>query len=109
MAGEPKPAAEKPKVKITQQFREAHNMTYELDCSGSPLIVRVFPISDAEWRVEARTSAGDDAVVVSATASTRAHALEEVAAWWRNNTAARALTTFDWTAVAQAMSGVRAI
>ena len=35
--------SKRPTTTITQQFRESRNMTYELDCAGSPLIVRVFP------------------------------------------------------------------
>ena len=88
-------------------------MTYELDCAGVALIVRVFPLEARppadEWRIEARLSNADDAVVAVASAPTRALALERVAAWWRENSAQKALANIDWTAVAQAMTTVRAI
>ena len=102
---------EKRSVRITQQFREARNMTYELDCAGTPLIVRVFPPSDSssEWRIEARGSDAADAVVATATAASRPQALEIVAQWWRDNASSRALPTYDWNAIAQAMTAVRAI
>jgi hypothetical protein len=101
----------KPGTRITQQFRERHNMTYELECEGATLVVRVFPLEGepAEWRVEARTTDASDAIVARATASSAAVALERVAAWWRENTATRALSTFDWNAVAEAMTAVRAL
>ncbi len=98
-------------VRITQQFREARNMTYELDCSGAPLILRIFPLGGepSEWRIEARASHAEDAVVASATAPSRTMALDRVAEWWRDNASARALQPFDWPAIAQAMTEVRAI
>lgn len=102
-------------MRIVQQFREAHNMTYELDCTGSPLIVRVFPMNGesatptSEWKIEARVSNAADAVVASATAPTRALALTGVAQWWSDNAATYALGSYDWNAIAEAMTTVRAI
>jgi hypothetical protein len=100
------------RARITQQFREAANMTYELDCEGNRLILRIFPIEtapDEEWRVEARTSDSPDAVVASATAKSRIQAFDAVASWWREHALSRALVTFDWDAVATAMTTVRAL
>lgn len=105
-------AEDKRPVRITQQFREAHNMTYELECSGAQLIVRVFPLggeAPTEWRVEARASRAADAAVASATGPSRAVALERVAESWRDNATTRDAGTFDWNAVAQAMTAVRAL
>lgn len=86
-------------------------MTYELDCAGSPLIVRIFPgeAPSADWRVEARLSDAADAVVASASAASRAQAFEGVAHWWRDNGAAQALPALDWEAIAKAMTAVRAL
>src|SRR5436190_5644213 len=36
-------AAEKAAARITTQFRERQNITYEFDCNGSPLVLRMFP------------------------------------------------------------------
>lgn len=101
----------KPLARITQQFRERHNMTYELDCEGAPLVVRVFPAEgvSTEWRVEARMTNAADAVVATATATSPAMALKRVADWWKDNYAARALTKFDWNAITEAMTAVRAL
>lgn len=104
--------AEQKLARITQQFREAGNMTYELECEGQRLIVRVFPIEtrpDGEWRIEARTSDAPEAVVASATATSRAKAFEEVARWWRDHAFERTLETFDWEAISRALTTVRAI
>ncbi len=97
------------KVKIAQQFRERTNMTYELDCAGAPLIVRVFPTDDDRWRIEARTSDRDDATVITGAAATRREALADVARGWREHTASMALPVLDWDAVTTAMSDVRAV
>lgn len=110
VAGE-KRGEDKPTVRITQQFRESHNMTYELDCSGTALILRFFPLTDdaGEWRIEARTTDATDATIATATAPTRAEALARVAEWVRSNVGDHALGRCDWPAIATALSGVRAI
>jgi RNA recognition motif-containing protein len=99
------------KARITSQFRERSNMTYELECAGAPLIVRVFPLRGdvEEWRIEARESDACTAAVATATAASRAKALDIVALWWRENARTRALTAIDWDAVAQAMKTVGAL
>lgn len=98
------------KARIAQQFRERENMAYELDCTGTRLIVRMFPSpSEREWRVEARTTDAPGAVVAKASAPTRAQALGEVAAWWRAQQHVHDLPSLDWEAVARALSAVRAL
>lgn len=103
---------EKPRVRITSQFRERYNMTYELDCAGVLLALKVFPIDPDEqaWRIEACTKgvAGADDMVVTASASTRALALQEVGRSWCEQSISR-LCSFDWTAITDAMAAVRAI
>jgi RNA recognition motif-containing protein len=99
-------------ARITQQFRERHNITYELDCSGTPLVIRIFPLGNdptVEWRVEARTSRAPDAPVASATAPQRREALERVARSSAEDADLRVLSSLDWPAVAQALAAVRAI
>jgi cold-inducible RNA-binding protein len=93
-------------VVITSQFREAHNMSYELDCKGATLVIRVFPIDQAEeaWRLEA-TIRGENAVaIMSGECKTRSLALEEIIRSWPQQSA-----PIDWPAVVTAMAGVRAI
>jgi hypothetical protein len=104
-----------PRVKITSQFRERHNMVYELDCLGTTLTLRVFPTptetGGEEWRLEARTSSTTSAVdaMVAASAPTRAEALDKIGHEWFEKTAELNLPTVDWGAIALAMKGVRGI
>ena len=98
-----------PSVKVTQQFRERHNMTYDLDCLGVPLTVRVFPEEGEQWRIEARMNDTPEAVVSSASASSRRAALDEVGRRWHEKAAALSLPNFDWAAIATAMDTVRAL
>lgn len=99
-------------VVITQQYRERNNMTYELDCAGQPLILRVFfPSQGAPlaWRVEARTSDGPRAVVVAAVADSRKRALDDVSAAWDAASLPCGGPTYDWVSVGRVMQAVRAI
>jgi hypothetical protein len=102
------------KVRIALQFRERHNMAYDLDCAGVPLILRVFPSEGEtqeaeEWRVEARATEAADAIVVTATAATRVLALCDVARRWRDTAASFGLPAIDWDGVARVMSAVNAV
>jgi hypothetical protein len=99
--------------RITSQFRERLNMTYELDCAGVRLAIRMFPTDpkEEEWRIEACTKgiAGADDMVVTASAPTRKAALEEVARAWGVQTTAAGLPALEWVAITNAMAAVRAI
>jgi hypothetical protein len=98
-----------PAVSISQQYRERHNMTYELDCQGTRLILRMFfpPLAGgSDWRVEARYG---DAGVVEKTAATRARALAEISEAWSALVATQAVPAFDWLAVTRVLQSVRAI
>lgn len=98
-----------PSVRITQQFRERRNMTYEFDCSGVPLVLRVFfpeNAPDANWRIEACSSNNIPATPVSASASSKALALQSIAENWRETMPRSVL---DWDGVAKAMTSVRAL
>jgi hypothetical protein len=99
-------------IAITQQYRERNNMTYELDCAGQALILRIFfpaiegPVA---WRVEARTSDTAQAVVVAAVAGSKQLALGEVSAAWDAASLPNGGPSFDWAAVTLVMQSVRAI
>lgn len=95
-------------VRITQQFRERNNMTYELDCCGVPLVLRIFFPVDAQWRIEASSGLAPTAWVATASALSRTEAMQALARNWRNATPATA-SNLDWTAVECAMVAVRAI
>lgn len=98
-----------PSVKIVQQFRERANMTYDLDCCGTPLTIRMFPIADGTWRVEARSTDAVDAVVVTACGPTRRGALDAVLHEWNERTTAPPVPSIDADALLRAMSDVSAI
>ncbi|AKV00172.1 RNA-binding protein [Labilithrix luteola] len=98
------------RTRITSQFRERLNMTYELDCGGVSLTLKMFPDDAREqsWRVEASTKGGGmvvEGAVMAASGRTRATALEELA---RSSQASGALA-LDWTAIIEALAAVRAI
>ena len=64
-------------VRVTHQFRERYNITYELDCSGTALVVRTFASPEgaaAEWRVEVRARCADRLAASQAPDPTRPHA-----------------------------------
>jgi RNA recognition motif-containing protein len=94
-------------VRIVQQFRERANMTYDLDCAGTPLTIRVFPIEGERWRVEARSTDAVGAVVVTASAATRRAALGAALRQW--NERASSVASIDADGLLRAMSDVRAI
>jgi hypothetical protein len=99
-------------VRVTLQFRERHNMTYELDCAGIPLVLRIFFAvgdgAEARFRAEARARHLNGFSDASATAPSRALALESIAQSWRETTVL-AVSSIDWDGVKRAMTTVRAI
>jgi hypothetical protein len=103
------------RARITSQFRERRNMAYELDCGGVTLVLRVFPEDEREraWRVEGSikgASEGSPPLVRSASAPTRAVALDElIRTWTAADAAAGGAVLLDWPAIVDAMHGVRAI
>jgi hypothetical protein len=105
----PKKDAE-PKVttRIKQQYRERYNMTYELDCDGAPLVIRMFPPDDvkaSEWRIEARAGAPGDEACAMGSGATAKHALDQI----RQSSPSGALAHIDWDAVVRALHAVRAL
>lgn len=97
-------------ARITTQFRESTNMTYELDCGGTALVLRVFfPPPTGEWRILAQASRAADAPSVSSTASSRVQAIRNLARDCGAGAHLGALATIDWAAVERSMTKVRAI
>ncbi|HXK19496.1 MAG TPA: RNA-binding protein [Polyangiaceae bacterium] len=98
-------------IAVTQQYRERHNMTYELDCPVGRLTLKVFFPPDParpEWRIEARSNQSAE-LSVDKSATTRELALKEVAAAWQVLAADSGAPSFDWQAVARAMQAVRGV
>jgi len=97
-------------VHITLQFREAGNMTYELNCSGVAVVMRVFFQTTAgQWRVVAQPSRTPDAPGTAAEAASRLEAFRSVARSCREGSSGDALQSIDWEAVEDAMLKVRAL
>ena len=99
-------------LRITDQFRTRHGMAYELRERGSRLTLliaeRTTPDAGTEWHVEA-TSVQLPGAAFSHAASTRAEALRQTGMHWAADCDARGLPSFDWEAVAKALTAVRAI
>lgn len=107
-AKKPKPAAAT--ASIAQQYRERECMTYELECQGTRLTVRIFFPNEGDgagWRIEARTNQTE--VAVEAREATREGALAAVAEAARSLVAQPSLSDLDWDAVAVALKNVRAV
>lgn len=99
----------KPSVRMMQQFRERGRMVYDLDCAGSPLTLRIWRGEEGAFRIEARSTDAEDAVVGTATAKTGAEALSEALRAWNSAATTTARATLDAEAVTRAMRDVRAI
>ena len=88
-------------------------MVYDLSAEGHRLTVSIFqrenPQEPGEWRVEARASRADEAIVVSQWGASRTEALKSVGAAWTARAMADNLPSFDWDAVAKLLDSVRAI
>jgi hypothetical protein len=106
---------EEESIRITQQFRARDAMVYDLRGTAGRLTLRVTGRGGGddgpptEWRIEASTSSGPDAVVVAGEAATRAEALQAVGRSWNEKRLTSSLPSFDWESVARAMAAVRAI
>ena len=88
-------------------------MVYDLSAEGHRLTVSIFqrenPQEPGDWRIEARASRSDEAVVVSEWGASRTAALKSVGEAWTARASADQLPSFDWEAVAKLLDSVRAI
>lgn len=88
-------------------------MVYDLSAEGHRLTLSIFqrdnPQEPGDWRIEARASRADEAVVVSEWAASRALALRAVGVTWSSRAAVDKLPSFDWEAVATLLDSVRAL
>lgn len=100
-------------LRITDQFRTKRGMAYDLKCFGSRITVfvnqRESDDDPENWQVEASSSQNPNVPPISAWAPTRAEALREVGVQWAAAVATQGLAEFDWAAIAQVLSVVRAI
>lgn len=100
-------------VKITNQFRSKDGFVYDLRSEGARLTISIMPREHSaeagDWKVEARSGHGPDAVVVTEWGASRVDVLREVGRAWVSRAMELGLPTFDWEAVAKALKDVRAI
>jgi hypothetical protein len=100
-------------LKITHQARGRNGMVYDLSGEGHRLTVSIFqrenPQDPNEWRIEARSSRADEAIVVAEWAASRTEALKSVGASWTARQMTDNLPSFDWAEVAKLLDSVRAL
>ncbi len=88
-------------------------MVYDLSADGHRLTVSIFQRESSDepgdWRIEARASRADEAIVVSEWGASRTDALKSVGAAWNARAIADALPAFDWDGVAKLLDSVRAL
>jgi RNA recognition motif-containing protein len=115
----PKPApalasatATAPSVRLTRTVRDRTFIGSELVHHGNVIVLRMYPSDEGDgkssWRVEATTPANERARI-SASASTRRAALEEVRRSWQARTRELDLLPLDWNAISELMDGIRAL
>jgi hypothetical protein len=106
------PKEEVTPARITLQFREAANMTYELDCEGVALVLRIFFPTDTgagAWRIVAQASTSPDSPSTASTAASKLEALRALARSCHDGGGLAAFARIDWNAVERAMANVRAV
>ena len=101
-------------LRITDQYHSKGGMAYDLKCRGVRLSLlvteRARPDDPGDWRVEARSARSDGVVVtVMEWGATRRDALADVAHAWVRVGSAPGTPMFDWDAVANLLSSVRAL
>ncbi|MBI2390747.1 MAG: hypothetical protein HYV09_14250 [Deltaproteobacteria bacterium] len=100
------------RLRITDQFRTRAGMVYELRQHGARLTLLISERStddgSAQWCVEASSNVVPG-TAVEHSATTKADALRMTGVQWVADCGVRGLPTFDWEAVARALTAVRAI
>lgn len=100
-------------LKITQQARGRTGWTYDLSADEHRLTINVFPRENVEdpgeWRIEARASRADDAVVITEWGKTKVEALQKVGTSWVLRAEADHLPTFDFDAISKLLETVRGV
>lgn len=99
-----------PGARVTLQYREPANMTYELDCSGVTIVVRVsFPSATGQWRIVVQASRDADAPSTAGVAASRIEAFRSVVRACSEGVGFPDSGRVDWNGVEQALLNVRAL
>jgi len=102
-------------LRITNQYRDKDRrgaMAYELRCGDARLVLRAAQSAEDhanEWRFEAQSVQPPEIVLIGDWQTSRTAALAAVGTLWTSKAESLGLPTFDWTAVATALTAVRAI
>jgi hypothetical protein len=99
-------------TRIAQQYRDPRKgMVYELLCGDTSLVLHASQSTDAgqEWRFEAHPMHAPQLLVVGDWGATRAVAFHAMRELWLAKAASLGLGTYDWDAVALALTQVRAL
>lgn len=103
---------DKDALKITNQFRNKRGIVYDLKHQADRLTVcitqRENPDDPNEWRVDLSAGSQGEAAITE-WGPTKADALKAAGATWLSSSGSLGLPTFDWDAVAKALTTVRAI
>jgi RNA recognition motif-containing protein len=98
------------RARITLQFREPSNMTYELDCDGQALVIRIFfPGSTGQWRIVAQKTREAQAPSAAAAGGSRIEAFRDLARTAREGVDTAGVQGLDWEALERALTKVRAL
>jgi hypothetical protein len=105
---------DKPRVRITHQFRKREAMVYDLACDDVRLTLEITaqPTGEGlkpEWYVEAFARPSPEKPIRGEPGATRREALSAVARAWIAKKGMYGFPTVDWDAVAEALLAVRAI
>ncbi len=101
------------RVRITNQFRSANAMVYDLSCEDTRLTVQIAPLPSDEggsgFSAVAHARQSPDRPSIGESGLTRIDALRAVGKAWAAKNGAYGFPTLDWDSVAQALQAVRAI
>ena len=107
-----KPEVDAP-IRITQQFRSGQAMVYDLRDKIGRLTLRLSQrqsdTDPGDYRFDASTGTGPEAIVVTGWGATRADALRDAALSWSKVRVRSGLPAFDWDVVTRVLSAVRAV
>jgi hypothetical protein len=104
---------DRPRVRITDQFRKGQAMVYDLACDDFRLTIEVTARENSdglgEWNVGAHASKASEGDTIKHPGVTRGDALGAVARSWATKQGTTHFPTLDWAAVTQALLAVRAV
>ena len=101
------------RARITNQFRSANAMVYDLSCEETRLTVQIAPLPKDDGPVGfsavAHARQSPDRPSIGESGVTRGEAVRAVGRTWAAKNGAYGFPLLDWESVAQALLAVRAI